>query len=175
MASVLASLGVVSKEAAAKPITLTVSCTPLGAVPNTYLEAASVEIVVDDGRAVARADAAGFGADTSGAIAQALGRALDDVAAELAAHRRGLVSVRIEAPLPATRVRRLERAMRDSVIGVASTKVAGIDPDGAVRLDVEGSLTADALAQKLETLSLPGFSLTIVGINAEDALTIRLQ
>ena len=171
--SVLESMGVVSSKESAKPVTLKATCTVLGPVPNTYLQAASVKIEVGGG--VARATAAGFGADGSGAIAQALGRALDEVAAELGAHRRGRIAVRIESPLPASRVRRLERAMRESVIGVTSTKVAGIDPDGAVRLDVEGSLSADALASKLEALSLPGFSLTIVGINAEDALTIRLH
>jgi hypothetical protein len=60
-------------------------------------------------------------------------------------------------------------------MGVSGSAVAGIDPDGAVRLRVTGNLRADELAAALRTLSLPDFSLTIVGVDGPDALTIRLR
>jgi hypothetical protein len=175
LASSLESMAVVARDAKATELGFAVSCRVLGAVPNTLLQAAVVHVKAGvRGREVVDVGAAGFGADVEAAVAQALARAVDDAAAELGRHRRGQVEVRVEAPHPASRIRRLQRAMH-AVIGVSGSTLAAIDPDGAVRLRVTGGLGADELAAALRTLSLPDFSLTIVGIDGPDALTIRLR
>jgi hypothetical protein len=176
LAASLSSMGVVARDAKATELAFTVDCKVVGAVPNTFLHAAVVGVKAGSGkRAIVDVVAPGFGSDSEAAVAQALARALEDAAAVLGRHRRGQVEVRVEAPLPASRIRRLQRAMQDDVIGVSSSALAGIDSDGAVRLRVAGNLKAEELARALEALSLPDFSLTIVGIDGPDALTIRLR
>jgi hypothetical protein len=176
LASALESSKVVARDAKATELRFAVTCRLLGAVPNTFLHAAHVQVKAGSGkRPVVEVGAAGFGCDDDAAVAHALERALDDAAADLGRHRRGQVEVRVEAPHPAARIRRLQRAIRDAVMGVSGSAVAGIDPDGAVRLRVTGNLRADELAAALRTLSLPDFSLTIVGVDGPDALTIRLR
>jgi hypothetical protein len=176
VAASLEAMEVVARDAKATELRFAVTCKRLGAVPNTFVRAAMVGVKADAGkRAVVEVEAAGFGTDDDAALAQAIARALDDAAAVLGRHRRGQVEVRVEAPLPAARIRRLQRAITDAVVGVSGAAIAGIDPDGAVRLRVTGNLQAEELARKLEGLSLPDFSLSIVGIDGPDALTIRLR
>ena len=64
--------------------------------------------------------------------------------------------------------------MRNSVLGVDEVDVAAIER-GVVELRVRGKLGAKVLASRLEELSLPGFSLTVVDVDPPDVLTIRLE
>ncbi len=176
LAASLESMEVVARDAKASELRFAVTCKRIGAVPNTFMRAALVGVRAHAGKqSIVDVEAAGFGTDDDAALAQALARALGDAATVLGRHRRGQIEVRVEAPLPASRIRRLQRAMTDAVVGVNAAAIAGIDPDGAVRLRVTGNLGADALARALETLSLPDFSLSIVGIDGPDAITIRLR
>ncbi len=152
-----------------------VHCESVGSVPNTLLQAVRVRAETSvGGRVVLRSDEAGFGVDERSARERGAGSIADDVATLLLPGAGGVV-VRVESPHPASRVRRLERALAEQVSGVRTASVSGIDPDGAVRLRVQGRASAEAIARGLEALSLPDFSITIVGIHDARGLTIRLR
>lgn len=164
------------RERGGEPLQLRVRCQGLGPVPHTFVHAARVELTATaGGRTIAEFREPGLGAGEPEAVGQALQRALDGLGAALSQHREGQIELRVESPLPAARVRRLERVIRESVLGVVNTEVVGLAPDGAVVLRVGGQLQADALARRLEALSFPGFSLTIVDVEGTDALTVRLR
>lgn len=172
----LVALGAVSRTGKATPVDVSVQCRPLGPVPHTLLHATSVVVVAKSGeRVVAQQTRPGFGLDPTTARARALLEALDDVAATLRQHRDDQIIVRIESPLPADRIRRLQRAMVDRISGVRKASLHGIDPDGAVRLRVEGSMDARKLGRRLQALNESEISITIVGVDGKDALTIRLH
>jgi hypothetical protein len=155
---------------------LRLQCRPLGLVRHTFVHAArvSLEATAREVR-VAHVTAHGFARDDLGAVSAAVQRAVGDVGPKLGAHRRGELVIRVQSPLPAARVRRLERAISDSVLGVDRVELAGLAADGSVLLRVAGGLSSRALASQLEGLSLPGFSLTISDIDGPDTLTIRLS
>jgi hypothetical protein len=172
----LEAMGSLGASENALAVDFSLRCQDLGPVRHTFVHAVQVQVrAVAAGEVLATADVYGFASGSETASSQGLRRALTDVGAELGHHRQGQITVRVEHPLPAERVRRLERAMRDAALGVGRTEVSGIDPDGAVRLRVFGDVRADALARELEGLSLSGFSLTIVAVEGPDALTVRLD
>ncbi len=157
------------------PVAIDVHCEVIGPVPNTLLQAVRVRAETSvGGRVVVRSDAAGFGVDDGSARERAAGSIADEVSTHLLPSAGG-VQLRVESPHPASRIRRLERALAEQVSGVRSVSVSGIDPDGAVRLRVQGRASADAIARGLQALSLPDFSITIVGIHDARGLTIRLR
>ncbi|MCH9682365.1 MAG: hypothetical protein K0V04_13085 [Deltaproteobacteria bacterium] len=175
--SELSGQGAVTLEGGNKAPTLdvTLGCDALGAVRHTYLHAAFVQIsATADGATVAQLHAPAFGTAPSQAVAAGVQGALSDLAEALAAHRRGHVRVRVRSPMPSARIRRLETAMRNSVLGVSAVEVGAIER-GIVELHVRGSLSPRALGKKLEALSLPGFSLAIVAVERPDVLTVVLE
>jgi hypothetical protein len=168
----LALAGATAKDGA--PLRLRVECTALGPVPHTFLTAARVEIVAEaGGRPVARVDHEGFAADEP--MATVVAEAAGDLGGTLAIHRRGTVSLRVESALPAARVRRLERALVQSVVGVSRVELARVHPGGSIVLRVHGQLDAGALGQALEQLQTPGLRASVVALEGPDALAIRLQ
>lgn len=172
----LLALGALTQGNQGVPIDVSLECESLGPVRHTFVHAARVGIEARvAGDVLARARVHGFGADAPTAMTSGVQVAASAISADLSAHRRGEVVLRVEAPLPAARIRRLERSIEESVLGVRDVEVGGLDPDGAVLLRVRGDVRADRLASSLEGLSLPDFSLTIVEIDAADALTIRLR
>jgi hypothetical protein len=84
------------------------------------------------------------------------------------------VRLRVQSPMPAVRIRRLETAMRNSVLGVDEVEVGAVSK-GLVELRVRGQLSAKDLSLALGALSVPGVSLTVVRVEPPDALTIRLE
>jgi hypothetical protein len=170
----LTGLHAVSKTGA-DAVTLELSCRELGAVRYTHMQAATVSATATGGRAtLAHVSVHGFGADGPEAIRAGMQAALEDVAIRLRAHASGRVLVRVESPLPSARVRRFEQVLRNSVPGVDEVDVVGIEP-GVVRLGVAGDISARLLAERIEALSLPGFSVTIAGMSEPDVLTIRFH
>jgi len=158
------------------PVKVRVECKALGPVPHTFLHAAHVELHAEaDGRSIGAFEADGFAADPPTTMATAVGQAAGDLASRLATHRRGMVALRVESALPAARVRRLERALAQSVVGVARVELARVDPRGAVVLRVHGQLDAAALGRALEQLQTPGLRASVVALEGPDALAIRLQ
>ncbi len=171
----LARVGVPrSKVGRSEGVTIHLACEALGPVPNTLLRAVRIRAEAKlDRTTLVAPTAAAFGVDDDSARA----RGAVEVADALASALVGIdpaVELRIEAPHPAARVRRLERAMIDSIRGVRGASVGAIDSDGAVRLRITGTASPDAIARGLKALSLPDFSITIVGVDAH-ALTIRLR
>lgn len=158
------------------PVKVRVQCKALGPVPHTFLHAAHVELHAEaDGRSIGDIEVDGFAADPPTTMATAVSQAAGDLAMRLATHRRGTVALRVESALPAARVRRLERALAQSVVGVARVELARVDPRGSVVLRVHGQLDAAALGRALEQLQTPGLRATLVALEGPDALAIRLQ
>jgi hypothetical protein len=158
------------------PVVFGASCQDLGQVPHTFTSVSRVEIVGRVGKkTVARGHATALGASAEGARAMALQEAIEDTALELEAHQRGHVRIRVATPLPSARVRHLERALRESVMGVSRVELSGLDREGAVLLDVRGDLTPESLGRKLEALRLPGFSVTMQGLEGPDAISVVFQ
>lgn len=150
-------------------------CRVLGPVEHTYLHAVRVRaIATSEGRTVADLSTPAFGTTPPEAMAAGIQQVLSDVASRLTAHRSGHVRVRVQSPLPAARIRRLETAMRNSVLGVDAVDVGALSR-GVVELHVRGELSAKVLARTLGELSLPGFSLSVVDVDPPDVLTIRLE
>lgn len=164
------------KGAAKAPaLDVALDCQPLGAVDHTLLHAVRVRVTATaDGRTVAEASTPAFASTPQEAMAAGVQRALSDVAGALVTHRSGHVRVRVQSPMPAVRIRRLETAMRNSVLGVDEVQVGAVS-NGVVELHVRGELSAKALSRALGQLSLPGFTLTVVRVEPPDVLTIRLQ
>jgi hypothetical protein len=176
----LSAQGGVALEQGGKPakgpkLDVALDCQPLGAVEHTLLHAVRVRAVATaDGRTVAEVSVPAFAATPAEAVTAGIGRALADVAGELAVHRRGSVRLRVQSPMPAVRIRRLETAMRNSVLGVDEVEVGAVSK-GLVELRVRGQLSAKDLSLALGALSVPGVSLTVVRVEPPDALTIRLE
>ena len=176
IADELVALGAVATaDDETMPVDLKLACVPLGAVRYTHMRAARVSVVATmDGRTVATAMREGFADEDAAAVQTGLSAALFAVGARLAAHQQGAMTVRIESPGPGDQVRRLERAIRDGVVGVDAVRVSGLDR-GAVVLTLETELAASTMAKRLSALRLPELSVVILSTEEPDAVTIRLR
>lgn len=175
--SELERVGVAAQpQGRSKGLDLEIQCDALGPVPNTLLRAVRVRVSATSGsHTMIESSVAGFGVDDASAWADGLATAADEVASAVLRRSSAGVFVRVEAPHPAARIRHLQRALADSVRGVRRAELVGVDPDGSVRLRVVGSAKAKGIARGLQALSLPDFSITIVGIDDPNGLTIRLR
>ena len=122
-------------------------------------------------------EATGFGEDRQAAAGDAWtgpGGLAGKVTRTLSTHDNTGVRLRISTPWPAARVRRLERALRDSVVGVQAVTVAGVGSDGAVTLRIDGALTAPELHARLAAVQVPGVTL-ILGEVISNVVQVSLQ
>ncbi|MCA9654051.1 MAG: hypothetical protein H6712_08895 [Myxococcales bacterium] len=171
----LAGQGAVALDGKAEALDVALDCQSLGPVQHTYLHAVRVQVMATaEGRTVAERVTAGFANGPGEAMAVGLHQALGELAEQLADRRRGHVRLRVRAPLPSVRVRRLETAMRNSVLGVDAVELSAIER-GLVELRVSGELSAEALARRLEALSVPGLSLSVIDVEPPDVLTIAFE
>ncbi len=171
----LAGQGGVALDGKAPTLDVALDCRDLGEVQHTYLHAVQVRVTATaEGRTITDVTTPAFATTADEALAAGVQRALTDASTELLARRQGQLRVKVQSPLPAARIRRLETAMRNSVLGVDEVEVGAVS-NGVVELHVRGGLTAKALAHGLGGLALPGFSLTVVRVEPPDVLTIRLQ
>jgi hypothetical protein len=172
----LAARGVIAADdaAAAGSIEASLRCEALGQVsPARAFGAAATVTLRMAGSPPLRGEARAFSGDPAAAEREAVARVSAGLADSLQAEEEGIV-VRVAAPWPAARLRRLERAIAASVVGVRAVSVAGIAADGAVLLRVEGSLAAAALASKLEGLATPGARLERVSVRGERLIEVAL-
>ena len=177
VAEELAAVGAVATppEPGTATVDLLVSCDRLGAVRYTHMHSARVEITATtDAHAVATISRDAFGEDDDAAVEAGLTQALFSVGARLAEHQRGRVTVQVQATGPGDRVRRLERAIRDSVMGVRDVEVSGLSP-GTIALSLTTDLTVETLAKRLSALRLPDFSVAILATEEPDVVTIALR
>ncbi len=172
----LERLGVArAKVGTSEPVVVALECAPLGPVPNTLLQAVRVRLEAKvAGRVLLKSDEAAFGVDEQSARERGAGAVAEALAAELTGDPGGVV-VRVESPHPASRVRRLQRALTDRVSGVRKAKLVGIDLDGSVRIELVGKAAAQDIARGLQALNLPDFEVTVVGVHDPRALTVRLR
>lgn len=109
--------------------------------------------------------------------------ATNDAATQLAGRAGQILSARtgsgvrlqLAAPWPAVRVRRLERALRESVVGVQGVTVAGVASDGSVTLQVDGALTAEELHARLATVTVPGATLVVGEVDGAHVVHASLE
>lgn len=154
--------------------TLELRCRELG--PVRYPHGVVVEAALAlRGGADASATALGFGADAAAATAEATAKLYGQVAPAMSAQTGAGLRLRLAAPWPAARVRRLERAIAESVIGVQSVRVASIGGDGSVTLKIDGTLSAAELHERLAAVQVPGATLVALEVEAPDVVRARLQ
>jgi hypothetical protein len=171
----LSGQGAVALEGKAPGLDVALDCQDLGPVQHTYLRAVRVRVTATAaGRTITDVSTPAFATTQPEALAAGVQRALTDASTELVARRSGHVRVRVQSPLPSVRIRRLETAMRNSVLGVDEVEVGAV-AKGVVELHVRGELSAKALSRALGELTLPGFSLSVVRVEPPDVLVIRLQ
>ncbi|WP_106093188.1 hypothetical protein [Enhygromyxa salina] len=159
-------------------LSLTIACKDRGAVANTHVRAAAVEITAKTTGAVELElgfTGRGFAEDIEVATGIALDRAVGELADELAVVARGELELRVEQPWPAARVASLERSLREAVIGVDAVELAGISADGTAILRVGGRIDAKQLGRALQDLSFPGFALVGLRVDGAHALRVRMQ
>jgi hypothetical protein len=96
------------------------------------------------------------------------------LAEDLVPRARGGVELRIEKAWPAARVRRVERALKEAVLGVTKVELVALEADGAVRLHVQGNVDPQQLMRGLQAVELPGFTLTGFRVDSPHALTVRI-
>jgi hypothetical protein len=163
------------KQDVAPALDVALDCRALGPVQHMLLHAVRVRVTATaEGRTITEVSTPAFAATPAEALTAGIQRALTDASAQLVARRHGHVRVRVQSPLPAVRLRRLETAMRNSLLGVDEVALGAVGK-GVVELHVRGELSAKALARGLGELSLPGFSLSVVAVEPPDVVTIRLQ
>ena len=164
----------VAPGSAGPVLSASLQCHKLGTVSYPRQVAVREQLQLAGG---APAVATGFGEDAQAAAADAMTRLIGVVTRNhlnMAKKPDGL-AIRVAAPWPAARVRRLERALRDSVVGVQSVRVGSVASDGAVTLQVEGGLTAEELQARLPAVQMPGATLVVGEVESSHVVHIRLQ
>ncbi|GEM_PF-5996798 len=160
---------------ASDPLHFKVRCEALGRASFTSTEVARVAVTI--GGAL-KGSSVGAGLATSAEQAQRIAgeRAGADLAQKLTMRLAADVVVRIEEPWPASRIRRIEGALREAVMGVREAELVAIEPSGTLRIDVLGdTLDAATLTRELKLLSFPDFQLDDIRIDSPYEITIRLH
>ncbi len=171
----LEAFGLASDDASARPLGIFVDCRELGPVPFTHAHASRAEVRARDaGGELAFVSSPGFAADAHGATEVAIDDALARLAEDLTPRAKGGVSLRVEKAWPAARVRRIERALREAVLGVTGVELVGLEADGTARLHVQGNVDPAGLAEGLRAVELPGFALTGFRVDSPHALSVRI-
>jgi hypothetical protein len=159
---------------AASARTLELRCRELGPVEYPRGVVVAVTLALR-GAAESRSTVIGFGADAGAATTEATGKLFGQVAPTLSVQSAPGLKLRLAQPWPAARVRRLEKAIAESVIGVQGVRVAAIAGDGSVTLQIDGPLTAAELHERLSTVQVPGTTLVDLEVEAPDVVVARLQ
>jgi hypothetical protein len=173
----LRAYGILS-DAGDATLSLSITCKDRGAVANTHVRAAAVELTAKTRGAVELElsfTSQGFAEAIDVATRIALDRALGELADEFAVVARGELELYVEQPWPAARVASLERSLREAVIGVDAVELAGITADGTAILRVGGRIDAKQLGRALQDLSFPGFALVGLRVDGAHALRVRMQ
>lgn len=161
----------VGPGSAGPTLAASLQCAKLGAVAYPRQVAVRAELQL---QGAAPAVATGFGEDAHAAAGDALTGLIGQVLKNMSPRPDG-VTLRVAAPWPAARVRRLERALRESVVGVSGVSVASVGSDGAVTLRVEGGLSAEELHARLPAVQVPGATLVVGEVESSHVVHIRMQ
>lgn len=153
--------------------TLELRCREVG--PVAYPHGIVVEAGLSVGGGGAEGRAVGFGEDAAAAFADAVERLFRQVAPTMSLRTASGPRLRLSSPWPAARVRRVERVIAESIIGVQAVRVAAIGGDGSVTLQIEGPLSAAELSERLAAVQVPGATLVDVEVEAPDVVHARVQ
>lgn len=148
-------------DASAESIVATVSCSQLGPVLATHLQAARVVVQLRGGGAELRHEAFGFAVDIDEASSSARDRALTHLAPAIADRFLAPTLVRVVGVGDGSRVRRIERAIKDGVVGADWVQVVGLEAGGVVQVGVRGAVDVDGLARGLAELQFPDFRISV--------------
>lgn len=157
---------------------LELRCRALGPVAYPRGVVSEVALALRAGTArgeASTARAVGFGADEAAALAEALESASRQVSSSMSSQTSTGLRLRLHTPWPAARVRRLERAIVESVIGAQAVRVAAVGGDGSVTLVIDGPLSAAELQERLSAVQVPGATLVDLEVEAPDVVHARLQ
>lgn len=171
----LRAAGVLS-DAATRELRVKADCNILGTVPASRLIAAraAVELGTSGGRRH-RSEGFGFGGDEGEATRAAQADAMRQLAPRLREEAAGSVVLRILEVGDGSRVRRLESAIREGVLGVVDVGVSAVEVGGVVRVAVRGVEDPGLLAERLRQLSFPDFSLDVSSTDASDELVVEFR
>lgn len=153
--------------------TLELRCREVG--PVAYPHGIVVEAGLSVGGGGAEGRAVGFGEDAAAAFADAVERLFRQVAPAMSLRTASGPRLRLSSPWPAARVRRVEKVIAESIIGVQAVRVAAIGGDGSVTLQIEGPLSAAELSERLAAVQVPGATLVDVEVEAPDVVHARVQ
>jgi hypothetical protein len=157
--------------------TLELRCRELGPVAYPRGVVGEVALALRGGasREALTATAVGFGADAAAALAEAVEGASRQVSSSMSQQTPAGLRLRLDAPWPAARVRRLERAIAESVIGAQAVRLAAVGGDGSVTLEIAGPLSAAELQERLAAVQVPGATLVALEVEGPDVVHARLQ
>jgi hypothetical protein len=182
----LEARGVV-KESGGQRLALSLECKTLGPVQLTHLLAARVVVRAQTDGGALEMRAHGFAENAEQALRAAAEEAVAKLADELAASVRADVQIVIRDPWPASKVRRLQAAIREGVLGVQSVKLGALRTGSATGgssktgsevaavLDITGSIDADTLRQRLVKLDFPDFELASLEIDSPRVLVLEIR
>ena len=163
---------------AAAARTLELRCAELGQVayPRGVVTEVALALRGAGGRDdLALARAVGFGVDAATATAEAVEGAARQVSSHTSFQAGSGLRLRLDAPWPAARVRRVERAIAQSVIGAEAVGLSAVGGDGSVTLKIDGPLSAAELHERLAAVQVPGATLVALEVEAPDVVHARLQ
>ncbi|MCA9692150.1 MAG: hypothetical protein R3A51_21845 [Nannocystaceae bacterium] len=148
------------------PMVAALTCEDLGPVAYTDAWGVRVRITICeqgsspqcDGttRTVVTREAVEFAGQAEDAWRLAAGQASAAIARAMRVVQGAQLRVELVEPWPAARVRRVEKLLGEAVVDIRGVTVAGITADGAVQLAVDGPLSAEELADRIDGRTLTG-------------------
>ncbi len=181
----LLASGTLEKAGEGAPVRIELRCRLLGRVPYAGLHGAEgVAIIRELGeqsagsktRVLAAHDASGFARGDEAALAALTRELAAGVTRALATHHGDQLTVVLERGGTSSQVRRLERLLRQSVVGVQAAGLSGVAADGAAQISVSApGVTVEQLATRVDGLQLPSGLVHVVAMEPPGVLRIHLQ
>lgn len=168
----LQDLGVLRADAPAT-LSMQLTCKSLGPVSFTRFVAAKVEARVKFGDREERLSRSGFATEPERAQASAYAELFNGLVDRLAADSALELRIRVHEPWPASRLRHLERVLRESIPGVQSAQLLGVTGQGDAILSVKSSLSANRLGESLSQVRFPGFDIEELRVQSKRSMSIR--
>lgn len=168
----LEGLGLLRADASER-LSMQISCQALGAVSFTRFVAARVQARVRFGEREELLSGSGFAVAPEQAQSVAYREMLNSLVDRLDSDTSFDLRIRVLEPWPASRLRHLERVLRESVAGVQSALLLGVSPQGDAILSVKSRRSANELGQALSAVSFPGFEIEELRVQSKRSMSIR--
>ncbi len=185
LTNALLTSGTLGSSGGGPPVRIELRCRVLGRVPYAGLHGAEGVAIIreaDGGESggkssvLAAHDAAGFARGDEAALAALTRELAAGVTRALATHHGDKLTVVLEPGGTSSQVRRLERLLRQSVVGVKAVGLSGVAADGAAQISVTApGVTVEQLAARVDGLKLPSGLVHVVTMEPPGVLRIHLQ